>query len=342
MMRKRVTVVVAALLLGVLARLCVFTVDRTEFVYLTQFGRHVATYDGAQDEQAGLHFRWPWPIQSVLRIDRRLQVLDLPAAELVTKDPRPGGSVDKTLAIDAYVVWRVPNAEAVERYITRVGSVERAREILRDRFRDRLGAAIARTPLQDLISDRAGHVEQQREELSRQLMKLDRDSSSGPGGSGPADGIEVVDVRVRRLSYPEQVRRAIFDRIISERKRKSTYELSTRRTEADKIRIDTDTEISIKLVGVRARNREKLGSAQKRADETLNPAISKDRDYYLELKRREIGEAGLDVRKKVYSTWLFDFFFPRSAAPWMSPADAPGLPPRLSPAEGEGRREGGR
>ncbi len=335
-MRKRVTVVVGGVLLVVLARLCVFTVDRTEFVYLTQFGRHVATYDGADNEQAGLHFRWPWPIQSVLRIDRRLQVLDLPAAELVTKDPRPGGSVDKTLAIDAYVVWRVPNTEAVERYITRVGSVERAREILRDRFHDRLGAAIARTPLQDLISDKAGHVEKQRQELSEKLRKLDRDSSSGPGGSGPADGIEVVDIRVRRLSYPEQVRRAIFDRIISERKRKSTYELSTRRSEADKIRIDTDTEITLKLDEVRARNREELGIAQAKADRTLNRAISKDPEYYAELKRREIGEAGLDVRKKVYSTWLFDFFFPRPGAPRMSPADAP------APPEGGGRKEGGR
>src|SRR5262245_59349759 len=340
-MRRRVVVLVVCVLAAVLARVCVFTVDRTEFVYLTQFGRHVATYDGADDEQAGLHFRWPWPIQSVLRIDRRLQVLDLPAQELVTKDPRPGGRMDKTLAIDAYIVWRVPDAEAVERFITRVGSVERAREILRDRFRARLGATIALTPIQNLISDRPGHIEQQRQDLSRQLMKLDRDSSSAPGSSGPVDGIEVVDIRVRRLSYPEQVRRAIFDRIISERKRKSTYELSTRRTEAEKLRIDTDTEISIKLDEVRARNREELGSAQAKADRTLNPEISKDPDYYAELKSREIGEGGWEVVKKVYSTWLFDFFFPRPGTPRMAPADAPVPPSRPSPAEGRGRREGG-
>src|SRR5215470_19412454 len=112
-MRKKVLVFVLVVLTAVVARLCVFTVDRTEFVYLTQLGRYVATYDGADDAQAGLHFRWPWPIQTVVRVDRRLQVLDLPAAELVTEDPREG-SVDKTLAIDAYVVWRVPDAEAAE------------------------------------------------------------------------------------------------------------------------------------------------------------------------------------------------------------------------------------
>src|SRR5438270_1344759 len=329
-MRRRVAVVVGCVLLCVLARLCVFTVDRTEFVYLTQFGRHVATYDGADDEQAGLHVRWPWPVQSVLRVDRRLQVLDLPAAELVTRDPRQGGTVEKTLAVDAYVVWRVPDAEAVEHYITRVGSVERAREILRDRFRDRLGAAIARTPIQNLISETPGHIEEQRKKLRLQLMQPEGDTSGGPSGRGSGDGIEVVDVRVRRLSYPEQVRQAIFDRIKSERKRKSTYELSTRRTQAEKIRIDTETEINIELDEVRARNREERSLANARADETLNRAIRKDPDYYIELKRREIGEAGLDKSKKVFSTWLFDFFFPRPVVPRQGTTDQ-----RRMPREGD-------
>ena len=49
---------------------CIFTVDRAEFVYLTQFGRHLETFDGADSSQAGLHFKLPWPIQSVLRLDR--------------------------------------------------------------------------------------------------------------------------------------------------------------------------------------------------------------------------------------------------------------------------------
>src|SRR5262245_62129039 len=75
------------------ARLCAFTVDRTEFVSLTQFGEHIATYDGADASQAGLHFRLPWPIQSVTRIDRRLQVLDLQPSEHVTQDPREGGTI---------------------------------------------------------------------------------------------------------------------------------------------------------------------------------------------------------------------------------------------------------
>src|SRR5262245_5578777 len=180
-MTRKTLVILALILLLVLGRMCLFTVDRTEFVYVTQLGRHVATLDGANDEQAGLHLRWPWPIQTLTRIDRRLQVLDLPAAELVTEDPTEGGTIDKTLAIDAYVVWRVPDATAVERFILTVGTPERAREILRDRIRGRLGAAIARMKFNDLFSEEAGVVERQRDRLRRQLLRPD--APFGPEGA---------------------------------------------------------------------------------------------------------------------------------------------------------------
>src|SRR5690242_9918883 len=68
-MFTRFLLFLALIALIVLAALSVFTVDQTEFVYVTQFGRHVATYDGAT--QGGLYLRWPWPIQSLQRLDRR-------------------------------------------------------------------------------------------------------------------------------------------------------------------------------------------------------------------------------------------------------------------------------
>src|SRR4051794_31378572 len=295
-------IVLGAILLVVVLRLCLFTVDRTEFVYVTQLGRHVATYDGSHDEQAGLHLRHVWPIQTLTRIDRRLQVLELPAAELVTEDPSEGGSIDKTLAIDAYVVWRIPDAAACERFILTVGTVERAREILRDRFRGRLGASIARTKFADLISADPGRVDEKREELRQQLLPR-----SGPSSE---DGIEVVDVRIRRLNYPAQVRQEIFQRIISERKRKATIYESRGQTEAANIRSASDAKIRVEEAAAKARNDEKRGRADAEADSILNRAISKDPGYYAELKRREIGELALDGKKKVWSTTLFKLFFP--------------------------------
>lgn len=316
-MRTKLLVVLVLLVLIVLARLCLFAVDRSEFVYLTQFGRHVATYDGADDAQAGLHLRWPWPVQTVVRVDRRLQVLDLPAAELVTEDPRDGGTVDKTLAIDAYVVWRVPDAAAAERFIVAVGTPERAREILRDRVRGRLGAAVARMQLEDLISDRPNRVDTEREKLRSRLLEP-------YGGATPGDGIEIVDVRLRRLNYPAQVRQAIFERIKSERNLKVAYEESRGKSEAEDIKSRTETDVSIQLEAARAKNKTARAAADAQAARILNPAISQDEDYYFELKRREIGELSLDGRKRIYSTGAFDFFFPFLRRPPAAPAGMKG------------------
>src|SRR5438105_2129911 len=101
-MEKILLTVVLVVGVALVASSALFTVDRAEYVYLTQFGQHVGTFDGADATDAGLHIKWPWPIQTVTRLDRRLQTFDLPAAELLTHDPR-GNTIDKTLTIDGYV-----------------------------------------------------------------------------------------------------------------------------------------------------------------------------------------------------------------------------------------------
>src|SRR5580693_526209 len=106
---------------------CLFTVDQAEFAYVTQFGRPIAILDGATD--AGLHFKLPWPIQTVQRLDRRVQLFDLPPAELLTHDPR-GGTIDRTLTVEAYVVWRIYGSAGVDRFLRTVGTAEQARAIL--------------------------------------------------------------------------------------------------------------------------------------------------------------------------------------------------------------------
>ena len=85
-MRKYILLTAVMLVLVVAASTSFFAADRTEFAYVTQFGLHVQTYDGAAD--AGLHGKLPWPIQSVQRLDHRLQVFDLAPAELLTHDPK--------------------------------------------------------------------------------------------------------------------------------------------------------------------------------------------------------------------------------------------------------------
>src|SRR5262245_48910701 len=118
-------IIIPGVVLILLAVSSLYSVDQAEFGYVTQFGRHVHTDDGTTD--AGLHVKWPWPVQSVQRIDRRLQMFDLPSAELPTFDAA-GRTIDKMLIVDGYVCWRIADAKGVDQFIRTVGTPERARE----------------------------------------------------------------------------------------------------------------------------------------------------------------------------------------------------------------------
>ena len=215
--------------------------DRTEFVYLTQFGRRVATYDGADNAQAGLHFRLPWPIQSVQRLDRRLQVFDLPGAELLTRDAKKN-TIDKTLTIDAYVCWRIADAAGVDRFIRKMGSVEGARSVLGQRINSELGAVVGKMELDELVSTEPGRVDDKREELRKRIL----DGGEQPLRKTALDeyGIEIVDVRLRRTNHPPAVRQAIFDRIMSEREKKSADYRSQGEQQAADIKSASDRKVA--------------------------------------------------------------------------------------------------
>jgi modulator of FtsH protease HflC len=261
-----------------------FSVDATEFVYLTQFGRKVAVYDGGNDGEAGLHFKLPWPIQSVQRLDRRLQVFDLPGAELLTRDPR-GNTIDKTLIIDAYVLWRIDGADGADRFVRTVGSAQGAQQILGQRVGSELGAAVAQMEPDDLISTDPGKVAKQRDRLRRRL--LDEGSPSLRESALRTYGIEVVDVRLRRLNHPVAVREAIFERIRSERAKKvAEYQSEGERVASD-IRSRTERELTEMKAEAEAKAIELRGDADAEADSIRNEAQQLDPKFYSFLRKLE-------------------------------------------------------
>jgi membrane protease subunit HflC len=261
-----------------------FTVDASEFVYLTQFGRRIAILDGNKSDQAGLHVKLPWPIQAVQRLDRRLQTFDLPEAELLTRDPR-GNTIDKTLTIDAYVCWRIDGAEGADRFVRTVGSIDGAQLVLGQRIASELGAAIAELELDDLISSEARRVDRQRDGLRKRL--LDGGSPSLRETAREDYGIEVVDIRLRRSNHPAAVREAIFDRIRSERMKKAAeYQSEGEKLAAD-IRSKAEREVAQLKADAEARAIELRGQADAEADRIRNQAQSADPRFYAFLKKLE-------------------------------------------------------
>jgi membrane protease subunit HflC len=282
-------IVAAAIAVLVLAGMCVFTVDRSEFVYVTQFGQHIRTYDGASD--AGLHFRWPWPVQSVLRLDRRLQVLDLPLPDQIIKDAS-AEEVDRRLDLDGYVCWRIADADAVDRFIRTIGTLDEAQRVIGAQVSNRLRGAIGdKMIMNDFISDEPGRVDQGLDRLRTRVLgvTLNTGTESANLAERMRDdyGIEIVDVRLRRYNYPKDARPAIIERIISERNKKKAQYESEATVKVGQIRQDSE----LKVRGIEARAaadaRRLKGQADADADEIRNQAYRKDVEFYVFLKKLE-------------------------------------------------------
>jgi membrane protease subunit HflC len=276
-MRWKVLAAAAALCSVLLVPLCCFTVDRAEFVYLTQFGRRVAVFDGGDDTQAGLHFKWPWPIQSVQRIDRRLQTFDIPGAELLTWDSQ-GNAVDKPLTLDAYVCWRVPDADSADQFVRSVGTVERAKQVLAQRIASDLGSFIAKKEQADLFSTDPDRVDSQREALRQDLLS---------GGKVPLReaalrdyGIEIVDVRLRRINHPASVKEEIYARIRSKRGERVAQYKSEGESEADQVRTRTDREVEKMKEDARKRADLLRAAAVAEADDVRARAQAADAELF--------------------------------------------------------------
>jgi len=262
---------------------CLFTVDQAEFAYVTQFGRPLAVLDGA--DAAGLHAKLPWPIQTVQRLDRRVQLFDLPPAELLTHDAQ-GRTVDRTLTVEAYVVWRIDGPAGVDRFLRTVGTAEQARAILGQRVSGRLGAAVGTLPLEEIISvtDPAA--------VAVRADRL-RDRLLGPAGEDgdlrdlarQAYGIEVLDVRIRRFNYPAAVRPEIAKRIISERLRKAAEYQGEGTRRAAEIASAAARDAAVIEADAKAAAQRTLDRATVEADRIRNTAHALDPEFYAFLQK---------------------------------------------------------
>jgi membrane protease subunit HflC len=312
-----------------------FTVDRAEYVYLTQFGRHVGTYDGRTD--AGLHVKWPWPVQSVLRFDNRLQFFDLQETQLLTKDAERG-TVDKPLLIGAYVCWRIAGkdggSDGVDQFVRAVGTAQQARSILEQRIISQLGAEISELALDDLISTGAKKkIDERMEEIRGRL--LGRDSYGLHELARRDYGIELVDIRLRRFNYPPSVRSEIFARIVSERQKK----VADYTTEGEEKAVDIESKARREARDIETRARAEKKRQEERAnvlaDAIRNEAQSKDPEFYTFLQKLEayqtILSTGRDVLLLSGNHELFDMLLKPPRAPSMPRPPAPAKPGDPSP-----------
>ncbi len=184
-----------------------YIVDTTEYAVVLRLGRVLRTH-----LEPGLYVKAPWPVDAVTRFDNRLMVLESPAPaepdrEYLTRDEQSG--IGKNVIVTTYTCWRLErDAAAVQRFLETMGDRSSAEARLADVVISELGAALGQTEFARLVSTDGAR------QGWRDFLEQVRSRSAARVTSY---GIELVDVQIQRLNFPDQNRSNVFERMRAER-----------------------------------------------------------------------------------------------------------------------------
>ena len=253
--KKFLTIAVLALVALTMLYRTAFTIDETQFAVVTQFGKPVRTIT-----TAGLKLKWPW--QSLLSFEKRLMVYNPRPSEFLTRDK-------KNIVVDNYVAWRVADPN---RFLQTVNDLTGAEMRLHDTVWAAAAAALGNTDLSALVSVRPEDVKVQ--DVMRQVADQSRARALDQYG------IEIVDVRMKRLNLPAQNRESVFARMRSERERIAKQYRAEGEAEALKIRAEADKE-KARIISEAYREAEKIrGDGDAQSTRIYAEAYSRDPKFY--------------------------------------------------------------
>ena len=229
-----------------------FVVKQTERAVMLQFGEIVQA-----DIQPGIHVKIPW-VNSVRKFDGRILTEDSPQQRFLTLE-------QKFLEVDSFAKWRIKDVRQF--YVSTGGDIAIAGSRLAERINDGLRDQIGARNLQEVV---AGERDQLMLALTVELNE-----------TTVADlGLEVIDVRVKRIDLPDDVRQSVYDRMITERNREAQDHRS--RGEELAIGIRADAERQAIIYGAEAyRDAEQIrGQGDAQATGIYADAYNKDPEFY--------------------------------------------------------------
>lgn len=289
--RAVVRLVVAGIGLGLVAWLstAIVFVDETEVVLLERLGKVVAVLDRPDDR--GLNVKLPWPLGTARRFDRRTQLFDPLGREVFTRDR-------KNVTIDAYVCWKIaeptPDSELLDRPAVRffrsLGTAETAEARLETRVRSSLASRIAMVELGDLLSvsdsesPPKNSTEMSLDLVSQQLLDDVRQRADEESSVLERLGIEIVDVRIKRINFPRGNQQAVFERMKSERQKIAGRYRSAGLAQNAVIRSQADRQYNEIISRAEAEAERIRGTGEADALAVLNEAHARDPEFYQTLR----------------------------------------------------------
>ena len=229
-----------------------FVVKETERAVMLRFGQLVNA-----DIEPGLHFKIPW-VNTVRKCDARIQTEDATPERFLTLE-------QKALEVDSYAKWRIVDVDQF--YVSTRGNVNTAGNLLAQRINDGLRDQIGARTLIEVV---AGERDQLMLDLTAELNET----------TASDIGIEVIDVRVKRIDLPDDVRSSVYERMITERNREA-QEIRSRGDElAIGIRADADRQVVIYEAEAYRDAEQIRGEGDANATAIYADAFSKDEEFY--------------------------------------------------------------
>lgn len=247
----------APILIGIVLLLVVlsgslFTVKQTQYALVFQLGEVVSV-----KTQPGLYFKLPL-VQNVRYFDNRILTIDAADPERFLTSEK------KNVLVDAYIKWRVIDPRQF--YVSVGGDEARAAIRLNQTVNDGMRAEFGKRTINDVVSG-------ERDKVMRTIQaKADQDARK--------IGVQVVDVRIKRVDLPESVSENVYRRMEAERKQVANELRSTGAAEAEKIKADADRQKEV-IVAEAYRDAQRVkGEGDAKASTVYAAAYGKNPEFY--------------------------------------------------------------
>ena len=252
-----------------------YTVDETEQAVVLEWGVNPVKVV----KEAGLHFKWPWPFQSILKFDKRLLEYDAQPREIITKDK-------KTLILDNYARWRIDDPiKLLQTVKNENGAQTRIDDIVYSELR-----------VETASHDQIDIIAEQRESIMQKVTER-------CNAKAKEYGIEIADVRIKSADLPKENEQSVFQRMIAERERQAKKYRSEGQSEATRIRAEADKESRIIVSEAYKESQIIKGEGDAEAIGIYGEAYRKDPNFYSFIRTLETYQKSLTEKTTgVFST----------------------------------------
>ena len=262
------TLTILAAIAGLLIYGALFTVNERELAVKFRFGEIVGT-----DYEPGLHFKIPF-VNSVRKYPRRLLTINQPQEPFLTEEK-------KNLFVDFFVKWRI--ADVSQFYRASSGETLIAAQRLNEIVKDGIRAEFAKRTVPEVVSA-------ERREIMDDMLSKARQNALELG-------IEVIDVRVKRIEFSGEVSESVYRRMREERSRVASELRAEGAENAERIRAEADRERTVLLAEARRDSQILRGEGEGRAAEIYAGAYDQNRDFYafyrsIEAYKNSLGAEG--------------------------------------------------